>query len=159
MIFSENETNDSRTKIYFIMLIRQLSVFLENKQGRFTQVAKLLGQEGINMTAFSVSENADFGILRLVVDETDRALDILRHHKYAVTEVDVLRLRCPNQPGALGRLMDVITQAGIFIEYMYAFSEGPSGYVIIRPDNLEECAEVLMAHKSQLTSISDLYEL
>ena len=66
---------------------------------------------------------------------------------------------CPNQPGALGRLMDVITLAGIFIEYMYAFSEGPSGYVIIRPDNLEECAEVLMEHKSQLTSISDLYEL
>ena len=71
------------------MLIRQLSVFLENKQGRFTQVAKLLGQEGINMTAFSVSENADFGILHLIVDETDRALDILRRHKYAVTEVDV----------------------------------------------------------------------
>ena len=104
------------------MLIRQLSVFLENKQGRFTQVAQLLGQEGVNMTAFSVSENADFGILRLIVDETDRALDILRRHKYAVTEVDVFQLRCPNQPGALGRVMDIITQAGIFIEYMYAFS-------------------------------------
>ena len=77
------------------MLIRQLSVFLENKQGRFTQVAQLLGQEGVNMTAFSVSENADFGILRLIVDETDRALDILRCHKYAVTEVDVFQLFAP----------------------------------------------------------------
>lgn len=141
------------------MLIRQLSVFLENKQGRFTQVAQLLGQEGVNMTAFSVSENADFGILRLIVDETDRALDILRRHKYAVTEVDVFQLRCPNQPGALGRVMDIITQAGIFIEYMYAFSEGRSGYVIVRPDNLEECARALMERESKLTSMSDLYEL
>ena len=116
------------------MLIRQLSVFLENKQGRFTQVAQLLGQEGVNMTAFSVSENA-------------------------VTEVDVFQLRCPNQPGALGRVMDIITQAGIFIEYMYAFSEGRSGYVIVRPDNLEECARALMERELELTSMSDLYEL
>ena len=57
------------------MLIRQLSVFLENKQERFTQVAQLLGQEGVNMTAFSVFENADFGILRLIVDETDQDYD------------------------------------------------------------------------------------
>lgn len=141
------------------MLIRQLSVFLENKQGRFTQVAKLLGQEGINMTAFSVSENADFGILRLIVDDPDRAFDLLRRHKYAVTEVDVLRLRCPNQPGALGRLMDIVTQAGVFIEYMYAFSEDRSGHVIIRPDNLEECVEALNERQSELASISDLYEL
>ncbi|MDO4703166.1 amino acid-binding protein [Tannerella sp.] len=141
------------------MLIRQLSVFLENKQGRFTQVAKLLGQEGINMTAFSVSENADFGILRLIVDDPDRAFEVLRRHKYAVTEVDVLRLCCPNRPGALGRLMDIVTQAGIFIEYMYAFSGERSGHVIIRPDNLEECVEVLNEHQSELTSISELYEL
>ena len=55
--------------------------------------------------------------------------------------------------------MDIITQAGIFIEYMYAFSEGRSGYVIVRPDNLEECARALMERESELTSMSDLYEL
>lgn len=141
------------------MIIKQLSIFLENKRGRFTEVAKLLGKENINMTAFTVSENSDFGILRLIVSETERALDVLRAHKYAVTEADVVCLRCPNQPGALGKAMNYITEAGIFIEYMYAFAEGESAHVIIRPDNLEKCSKVLTNKKPELTAISDLYKL
>ena len=141
------------------MLVKQLSIFLENKRGRFTEVAKLLGNENINMTAFTVSENSDFGILRLIVSETDRALDVLRAHKYAVTEADVVCLHCPNLPGALGKAMDIITKAGIFIEYMYAFSEGESAHVIIRPDELERCMEVLAANKLELIAVNDLYKL
>ncbi len=141
------------------MLIKQLSIFLENKQGRFTEVAGLLGQEGINMTAFTVSENSDFGILRLIVEETDRALKVLRDHKYAVTEGDVICLRCPNSPGALAKAMNIITGAGIFIEYMYAFSEGQSANIIIRPDNLDKCAKVLIDNKLELIAASELYKL
>ncbi|MDR1455384.1 MAG: amino acid-binding protein [Tannerella sp.] len=141
------------------MLVKQLSIFLENKRGRFTEVAKLLGKENINMTAFTVSENSDFGILRLIVSDTDKALQTLRNHKYAVTEADVICLHCPNQPGALGRVMNFITEAGIFIEYMYAFSEGDSAHVIIRPDDLEKCANVLMDNKLELIAASELYRL
>jgi hypothetical protein len=141
------------------MLVKQLSIFLENKRGRFTEVAKLLGRENINMTAFTVSENSDFGILRLIVSDTDRALQVLRDNRYAVTEADVVCLSCPNQPGALGRAMDFITRAGIFIEYMYAFSEGESAHVIIRPDHLEECIKVLSDNKIELIAASELYRL
>ena len=141
------------------MLTKQLSIFLENKRGRFTEVAKLLGEEGVNMTAFTVSESSDFGILRLIVSDTEKATGILREHKYAVTEADVICLHCPNTPGALGRAMDIITNAGIFIEYMYAFSEGDSANVIIRPDNMEKCIEVLTANKLELLAASDLYKL
>ncbi|MDR0843831.1 MAG: amino acid-binding protein [Tannerella sp.] len=141
------------------MIIKQLSIFLENKRGRFTEVAKLLGREKINMTAFTVSENSDFGILRLIVSDTDKAVQVLRENKYAVTEAEVVCLRCPNQPGALGVAMDYITEAGIFIEYMYAFSEGDSAHVIIRPDNLEKCADVLMKNKIELIAASELYKL
>ena len=141
------------------MVRKQLSVFLENKTGRFTGVAKLLGEEGINMTAFTVSENSEFGILRLIVSDTDEALLILRNHKYAVTEADVIYFRCPNYPGALGQAMEIITQAGIFIEYMYAFSEGESANVVIRPDNLELCVKVLKAHQSELSTVNELYKL
>ena len=140
------------------MLTKQLSIFLENKQGRFTEVAKLLGSENINMKAFTVSENSDFGILRLIVADIDKALDVLRNNKYAVTEADVICLHCPNQPGALGKVMDYITKAGIFIEYMYAFSEGESANVIIRPDNLEKCAKVLKENSKELVEASDLYK-
>jgi hypothetical protein len=141
------------------MLVKQLSIFLENKRGRFTEVAKLLGKENINMTAFTVSENSDFGILRLIVSDTDRALQVLRDRKYAVTEADVICLHCPNLPGALGRAMHIITEAGIFIEYMYAFAEGDSAHVIIRPDDLEKCANVLMENKLELIAANELYKL
>ncbi|MDR0794524.1 MAG: amino acid-binding protein [Tannerella sp.] len=141
------------------MLVKQLSIFLENKRGRFTEVAKLLGSENINMTAFTVSENSDFGILRLIVAETDKALNVLRNHKYAVTEADVLCLHCPNQPGALGKVMDYITKAGIFIEYMYAFSEGESAHVIIRPDDLETCVELFEGIGQKLIESNELYKL
>ena len=140
------------------MLTKQLSIFLENKRGRFTEVAKLLGEENINMTAFTVSENSDFGILRLIVADTDKALHVLRNHKYAVTEADVICLHCPNQPGALGKVMDYITKAGIFIEYMYAFAEGDAAHVIIRPDDLEKCADVLNEHSKEMIAVSDLYK-
>ena len=141
------------------MLIKQLSIFLENKKGRFTEVAKILGDAGINMTAFTVSENSDFGILRLIVSDTDKAIKVLRDKLYAVSVADVVCLHCPNQSGALGAAMDIITKAGIFIEYMYAFSMGDAANVILRPDNVEKCAEVLTANKLQLLAESDLYKL
>ena len=88
-----------------------------------------------------------------------RSIKILRVSKYAVTEADVICLHCPNKPGALGRAMDIITNSGVFIEYMYAFSEGESANVIIRPDNMEKCVEVLTANKLELLAASDLYKL
>mgnify|MGYP001304004449 CR=1 FL=1 len=135
------------------MLIKQLSIFLENKKGRFTEVANILGEAGINMSAFTVSENSDFGILRLIVSDTDKAIQVLRDHLYAVS------LHCPNQPGALAKAMQIITAAGIFVEYMYAFSQGDAANVIIRPDNVERCAEVLKENKLELIAASDLYKL
>lgn len=86
------------------MLIKQLSIFLENKKGRFTEVAKILGEAGVNMSAFTVAENSDFGILRLIVSDTEKAISVLREKLYAVSVADVVCLHCPNQPGAWRRL-------------------------------------------------------
>ena len=141
------------------MFTKQLSIFLENKRGRFTEVAKLLGEENINMTAFTVSENSDFGILRLIVSDTEKAIRVLRDKQYAVSVADVICLHCPNTPGSLGKAMDVISQAGVFIEYMYAFSEGDSANVIIRPDDMEKCTKALTEHQLAFIAISDLYKL
>ncbi|MDL2281825.1 amino acid-binding protein [Parabacteroides sp. OttesenSCG-928-G06] len=141
------------------MIAKQLSIFLENKKGRFTEVAKILGESGINMTAFTVSENSDFGILRLIVSDTEKAIAVLREKMYGVSVTDVVCLRCPNIPGSLGKAMDIITNAGIFVEYMYAFSEGDTANVIIRPDNLEKCLRVLQENKLELLAASDLYKL
>jgi hypothetical protein len=141
------------------MLIKQLSIFLENKRGRFTEVANILGDAGINMTAFTVAENSDFGILRLIVSDPEKAKAILKEHRYAVSVTDVVCLQCPNEPGALGKAMNIIARAGIFIEYMYAFSTGAGALVMIRPDDLEKCVEVLKLNKMELLAASELYKL
>lgn len=84
------------------MLIKQLSIFLENKKGRFTEVAKILGEAGVNMSAFTVAENSDFGILRLIVSDTDTAIKVLRDRLYAVSVADVVCLHCPQPAGSIG---------------------------------------------------------
>ena len=81
------------------MLIKQLSIFLENKKGRFTEVAKILGEAGVNMSAFTVAENSDFGILRLIVSDTEKAISVLREKLYAVSVADVVWISLP-RPGS-----------------------------------------------------------
>ena len=141
------------------MLIKQLSIFLENKKGRFTEVANLLGESGVNMTAFTISESSDFGILRLIVSDPDKAKQVLKEKMYAVSVTDVVCLECPNEPGALGRAMTLLTDAGVFVEYMYAFSSGSTARVVIKPDNIDKCVEVLKSNKLELLAASELYKL
>ena len=141
------------------MLIKQLSIFLENKKGRFTEVANILGEAGINMTAFTVAENSDFGILRLVVSDSDKAKQLLKEHRYAVSVTDVVCVQCPNKPGALAVIMSIITNAGIFVEYMYAFSSGQKALVIIRPDDLEKTVQELSENKIELLAANELFLL
>lgn len=125
------------------MTIKQLSVFLENKSGRINEVAKILGQNNINMQAFSMAETTDFGILRLIVSEVDKAVEVLREASFAVMLTEVICIRCGNQSGALSTILDKLTDKGIFIEYMYAFAEGESANVVIRPSDIDKCVEVL----------------
>ena len=141
------------------MLIQQLSIFLENKKGRFTEVTRILGEAGINMTALTVAESSDFGILRLLVSDPEKAKSLLKEHRYAVSVTDVVCLQCPNEPGALAKALDILTNAGIFIEYMYAFSLGQAALVALRPDDLEKCVQVLRENKLELLAASDLYKL
>jgi hypothetical protein len=141
------------------MLIKQLSVFLENKKGRFTEIARVLGEAGINMTAFTVAENSDFGILRLIVSDAEKAKDVLKTHRYAVNSTDVLCVECPNRPGALATIMSIITDAGIYIEYMYAFSNGEKALVILRPSDMAKAVGVLSQNQVELLAINDLFKV
>ena len=129
------------------MLIKQLSVFLENRLGRFSQIAKIFSEAGINMKAFTVSENAEFGVLHLIVSDPEKACALLREKSFAATLNDVICLQCPDVPGALEVALAAITEAGISIEYMYAFAQGSTASVIIRPNDLDKCVEVLSENK------------
>ena len=125
------------------MIIRQLSIFLENRTGRINEVARILADNGINMQAFSMAETADFGLLRLIVPDVDRAVEVLRSENIAVMVTDVLCVNCPNVPGSLSTVLEKLASNNVFIEYMYAFSDGGSANVIIRPNNIEDALTVL----------------
>ena len=125
------------------MIIKQLSVFLENKSGRINEVTKILSQSGINMQAFSMAETTDFGILRLIVSDTERAAECLRAANFAVMQTDVVCVACANEIGSLSVILDKLTAGGIFIEYMYAFAEGDSAQIVIRPSDVAKCTELL----------------
>lgn len=141
------------------MIAKQISLFLENKSGRLTEVTTLLGEEHINLTAFSIAENSEFGILRMIVSEPERAYDILKNAHFAVKMTEVLCIHCPNTPGALAKALKLLSDQGVFFEYMYAFANGNAANVIIRPDNIETCLQILQDHKIELLASSDLYRL
>jgi hypothetical protein len=125
------------------MTIKQLSIFLENRTGRINEVARILADNGINMQAFSMAETADFGLLRLIVPDVVKAVEVLRAADIAVMVTDVLCLNCPNVPRALSAVLEKLAANNIFIEYMYAYSDGDSANVIIRPNNIEEAVRIL----------------
>ena len=139
------------------MIVKQLSVFLENKTGRLNDVADILGKNGINMTAFSVADNSDFGILRVFVSDPEKALTVLKENKFAVSLTDVICLHTPNTPGSLSSILHILQRENVYIEYMYAFAEGEGANVIIRPDKMETGIEALKNNKIELIAANDLY--
>ena len=142
------------------MIIKQLTVFLENKSGRLNEVTQLLGNAGMNMPALSLADTSEFGILRMIVSEPDKALSILKEAEFSVRLTDVVCLNSPNEPGALARALNILSGEGVFIEYLYAYSmDNKSANIVLKPDNIQKCIEVLQAHKLELVKASDMYKI
>lgn len=141
------------------MLIKQLSVFLENKSGRLNEVSTLLGESGINMSAFSVADTSEFGILRVIVSDPEQAYKVLRENHFSVSLTDVICLNCPNEPGALAKALQILSDNAVSIEYLYAFSVNDAANVVLKPDHLEKCIKVLQEHQMELVKASDLYKI
>ncbi|MCF7838079.1 MAG: ACT domain-containing protein [Candidatus Marinimicrobia bacterium] len=126
------------------MKIKQLSVFVENRAGRLADVATRLGEARINIRALSVADTADFGILRLIVDDVDRARQLLAEAGYTVTLTDVLAIQVADQPGGLAAVLRALEEAGLNVEYLYAFVPRTAGQavVVFRFDDPERAVAV-----------------
>ena len=102
------------------MKVKQLAVFIENKPGRVSEVAELVGRSGANIRGFSVSDTADYGIMRLIVDRPDETRAVLKEAGFTVREDEVICVELPDQPGALGSVLHAVSDAGVNIEYVYS---------------------------------------
>ena len=126
------------------MKVEQLSIFLENKAGRLAEVTRVLAEAGINIKALSLADTSEFGILRMIVDQHDKAKTALKANGVTVGLTSVVAVEVPHQPGGLNSILQLMGKNGVNVEYMYAFLQKDDDAVMIfRFDNLDAALDIL----------------
>ncbi len=130
------------------MTVQQISIFLENRPGQLRDITNSLRAEEINIRAVTVSEAADYGIIRLIVDETGKGLAVLKQQGFLATLSEVVAVAVDDRPGGLARLLDLMTGAGLNIEYMYSVFGKTAGkaYMVFKVDDAAAFRELLREH-------------
>ena len=139
------------------MAITQLSAFLENTPGTLYKAVCAISDAGVNLRALSVADTSDFGILRVIVSDIDKTIEALSDDTI-VTRTQVIAVRMSDKAGALKEILNVLQDAGINIEYVYAFTANAanSASVVLRVNDIEEAEEILLRNGRQILSDSDL---
>ena len=133
--------------------IRQLSVFLENKSGRLHEVLEALGNAGINLTALTVADTSEYGILRLLVSDPEKGCKLLKSLGFRVNLTEVISLSISHQADSLAKTLKDFSDEELSIEYMYAFSLGEKAIVVLRTDNHVKAQEII--ERNNYTSVSE----
>lgn len=140
------------------MAVRQISTFLENSPGRIAEVTKILAQAEIDTTALVLSDTMDFGVLRLIVSDAEKAYKVLKENRFTVRLTDVIIVPISHQTGSLHKVLEVLGNESISIEYMYAFSgkETDEAFGVFKMEDLAEARAVLKKHKIKTLCQNDL---
>ena len=143
------------------MRVEQISIFLENKSGRLAEVTRILADAGVNIRSLSLADTTDFGVLRLIVDQTDRAQQVLKANGFTGGKTDVLAVAVPDRPGGLAKILGMLDGAGINVEYMYAFVQrsGDNAIMIFRVDGLDKAIQTLAEGGVRVLKGEELYAL
>lgn len=143
------------------MKLEQLSIFMENRSGSLAEITEVLARTGINIRALSVADTADFGILRVIVDDTDRAVRVLKENGLTVTRSEMVAVHVPDRPGGLHEILKVLTSRGINVEYMYAFvTRTPeTALIVIRFEEPEKATAVLREAGVKVLTGEEVYAL
>ena len=129
-------------------MVYQISVFLENRAGQLAEITGVLGENKVDLRAISIAETADYGVLRVIVDNAEKATSILMQHGYLMSMTPVLVIAVPDQPGGIAPVLATLAEGNIDIEYMYSLfshKEGKS-YIVFRVAEAEKFVELLKTH-------------
>lgn len=143
-------------------MVKQVSVFLENKSGRLAEVSRILGRNSIDIRALSIADTAEFGILRLIVNNPDLAVKVLSDKGFSVGTTEVIAIRVDDKPGGLSEALNCLEENNIGIEYMYAFigNVGSSkALVIIRVDDVQNALEILDKNNIETVPAEQIYSM
>ena len=143
------------------MKLIQLSIFIENRSGRLADITRLLGKSKINIRALSLADTSDFGILRIIVNNVDKAYLILKQENFTVSKTEVLAIEVPDVPGGLNNILELLAKENINIEYMYAFVEKASDKAILvfRFEDMEKTISTLQKNNISILSGETVYNL
>ncbi len=136
--------------------ITQLSVFMENKPGRLTEITEALGKAGLNIRGFSVADMADYGIFRLIVADADAAKKVLDDLGFTAKESEVICVNVPDKPGGLAAILKVFSEHDISVEYMYVIADTKIAFSV---ENIDKAVEVLMGAGMPLLCQADISSL
>ncbi len=127
------------------MTVKQISVFVENKAGKLAELTDYLHQHEIDMRALSIAETQDFGIVRLIVDDTYKTSCVLKEAGYVASITPVLAVEIPDEPGSLFQILKMLGDGGVNLDYMYAFltRKKATAYMILRVEDNEKAIEIL----------------
>lgn len=134
------------------MKITQISVFLENRKGRLSDICAMLGRASINIRALTIAETESFGVLRMVVDKPNEAVDLFRKNNVTANQTEVVAVEVPDTPGGLARVLEVLRQNDVNVEYMYGFVEKKTenALLVFRFDNPEKAQQVLRQNEIRI---------
>ncbi len=143
------------------MKVEQISVFLENKAGRLAEVTRILAEANINIRALSLADTSDFGILRLIVNDTEKAKTVLKANGFTVGKTNVVAVEVEDRPGGLNKILEILKDANINVEYMYAFVQqsGDNAVIIFRFDNTDDAIKVLLEKGVKVIEGEKLYSM
>ena len=143
------------------MSVKQISIFVENKEGRIKKAINTLGQENINIRALSIADTTKYGILRLIVSDNKKAIDALEKDGFIVKENEVIILAVPDEPNGLNSTLAVFDEKGINLEYLYAFvsSKTDEAIVVMRLENMEKAIDALKDSNVKILETKDIENL
>ena len=141
------------------MNVQQISVFVENRTGGLAEITKLLADKGVDLRAMSIADTTDYGILRLIVDKPEAALSALQENGCLVSVTPVLAVRLPDVPGGLAKLLGLLSENGVDLEYLYAFvtRSVDHAYVVLRVKDNEGTEKILLEGGITVASAEDLF--
>jgi hypothetical protein len=143
------------------MKVEQMSIFLENKPGTLAEVTRILGESGVNIRALSLADTKDFGILRVIVNDNEKAKAVLGQRGFTVRKTEVVAVEVPDRPGGLADIMQILGAAEINVEYLYAFVQqsGANAIIIFRFDETDRAIKVLAEKKVKILEGKEVYAL
>jgi hypothetical protein len=143
------------------MRVEQISVFLENKAGRLAEVTRVLSEAEVNIRALSLADTSDFGILRLIVNDNDKAKETLKEHGFTVGKTDVVAVEVADRPGGLALILGILSKENINVEYMYAFVQhsGKDAVMIFRFDDVDAAVKLLQENNVKVLEGKTVYTL